>query len=188
MARPGSVRPPVESLRYGVAAVAVAVVIVAVVLWVAFNWQPSPASSSNCGLECCTVHCPYGVGMAIVAPQAEGGPGDYSYRMGVVPANGLTWGQTTFAVVSSTGTNLTPTPSWAVRILAAGNGTSGPIGVYGFESGTWSTGTHLLATSGQTIQLYLGSTDLRGQGASFVVFLSSSPGSHLNGQVTAALP
>jgi hypothetical protein len=126
--------------------------------------------------------------MAIGAPLAQGGPGNHSYRMPVTPSNGLTWGETSFAIVSSNGLNLTPTSSWAVLILAAAITSNGPIGVYGFESGSWSTGGHLIATSGQTIELYLGPTDLRGQGASFVVFLSSSSGSYSGGEVSVALP
>lgn len=181
MSAPAAARPKVADWRIGVIAVVLTAVIVGVVLWGTLG-RPAPASSGECGLEC-------GIGTpAIGTPQPEGGPNNHSYVMQFTPSSGLTWGQVTFAIEAASGQYAPPNPSWEVLIF---NATSGPdqlAATYGFQTGTWSEGAQVLATSGQTIHLELGSTNLKGQGYSFVMIINSNSGSSQAGQVSASLP
>jgi hypothetical protein len=177
------VPPPEFTLRYGIVALLVTAAIVGVVLWGTLGRPAPPSSGTPCGLEC-------GVGgsLAIGTPNPEGGPGNYSYSMGITPSERLTWGQTKFAVESPTGQNLSPTSSWAILIFPASPTAQSPAAVFEFQTQTWKLGSSVLATSGQTIHLELGSTDLRGQGDHFVVDVTPSAASSASGTVSVALP
>jgi hypothetical protein len=181
MSSPAGGPPRVESVRYGLIAVVVTAAIVTVVLAATFL-GPAPPSSMGCtALEC-------GSTVAIGSPQPEGGPGNYSYVMGVTPSDGLTWGQTHFGIVSATGHPLTPSASWSVWISSNSRGSGPPVATYSFSNGVWGSGAHVTATSGQTIVLALGPSDLRGQGDTLVLTIDWGTGSPTNATTSVALP
>ncbi|MCI4328008.1 MAG: hypothetical protein L3J86_00360 [Thermoplasmata archaeon] len=162
--------PAAKALRYGLVAFAVSV-----------NW-PTTGSSGPCtALEC-------GPTFAIESPVAEGGPGNYSYVMGFTPSSGLTWGEARFEITSSTGQVVSPSPNWTVHILGSGSPVNTTIATFGFQSDSWSSGDHVLATSGQSIDLELGSTNLRGLADHFLMFIAPWAGPEGGGMVSTALP
>jgi hypothetical protein len=171
---------PVESPRYVVVAALISAALVAVVLWGTFVASTPPSLPPCTALEC-------GSTAAIGSPAAEGGPGNYSYRMTITPSSGLTWGQSHFAITSPTGQNLSPLPSWTILILPAGSSGS-PVAVYPFDTGSWTLGAHTLAASGQTIDLELGPSDLRGQGDEIVMFIAWGGYPSASGTVSESLP
>lgn len=178
-----SVPPAGVNLRYGIFALLVTAAVVGVVLWGTLGQdKPSPGSTGNsCGLEC-------GASVALSAPNPEGGPGNYSYVMGITPSSGLTWGETRFAIQSATGQNLSPTSTWNVQIYPASPTANDPIAVFGMQTQIWELGSSVIATSGQTIHLQLGSTNLRGQGDNIVLFIEPSPSFPHGGRVLVGLP
>ncbi|MCI4367463.1 MAG: hypothetical protein L3K08_06905 [Thermoplasmata archaeon] len=171
--------PAAKALRYGLVAFAVAVGIVGVALWGSLLQPTSPPGP---------VGCPCGSGMAIGTPSAEGGPGNYSYVMGFTPSSGLTWGEARFEITSSTGQVVSPSPNWTVHILGSGSPVNTTIATFGFQSDSWSSGDHVLATSGQSIDLELGSTNLRGLADHFLMFIAPWAGPEGGGMVSTALP
>ncbi|MCI4325013.1 MAG: hypothetical protein L3K00_03895 [Thermoplasmata archaeon] len=180
MAAPGPTRRSIDGLRNATIALIVAVAIISVVLWATFELPSSPPPNAGCG--------PCGSATAIGTPTAQGGPGDYSYVMGITPSSGLRWGGSSFEITTSSGKLLTPTSSWTVVIFSSGAGGGSPVAAYDFTSTTWTSGWDVLATSGQTIHLELGATDLHGQADKFLLFLTPTPDSGQGGSISTSLP
>jgi hypothetical protein len=166
MAPPGQARRLPLRPRYVLAAVLVAVVFVAALDWVTVESQVTGASGPCTALEC-------GPTMAMGSPQEEGGPGNYSYVLSVTPCCGLTWGGTEFGIQSSAGVTLTPNSAWSIVIVDSETGNGTPVATFGFEDATWWSGSHEIATSGQTIVLRLGPANLHGQGDNLLLSIPS---------------
>jgi hypothetical protein len=173
---------PVVSWRYALFAIGIAAALVAVVLVGVFDRPSSISPNSPCALEC------RGLPMAIGTPVAGGGPGNYSYDMGVVAQQGLVWGNVLFAIVLPNGNAIGPPTTWTVLIFNAGATSGTPVATYGFHTDNWTSGATAVVTSGQTIHLQLGATDLRGQGDRFVSSILSGPEHRPSGTTAVPLP
>jgi hypothetical protein len=171
----------VQTLRYGLVGLVVAAAILGVALWATLLQPTSPPPTVTCPTVGCSA-------TAMGSPMAEGGPGNYSYLLGFTPSGGLTWGEAWFEIRGPTGQVMPATPGWSVLILGSGSPANTTVAKYGLQSETWSTGAHVLATSGQSIELELGSTNLRGQGCSIVMLLAPWAGGSGGGTISAALP
>ncbi|MCI4337372.1 MAG: hypothetical protein L3K17_09360 [Thermoplasmata archaeon] len=127
-----------------------------------------------------------GSSFAIGSATPAGGPGNHSYTMAVNPSDRDQWVYLAFQVVDSRGSNLTPGSGWSVVAF----GVSGQlIANYSFQTQTWSSGATVLMTSGESMSLRLGSSDLHGLGDKLVVEISNpNPCTFSGGSVSAPLP
>lgn len=166
MASPGKARRLPVRPRYVLAVALVAVVLLAALYWVTVESQVTGAPGPCTALEC-------GPSVAMGSPQEAGGPGNYSYVIAVTPCCGLTWGGTAFGVQSSSGDTLPPSSAWSIVIIDSQTGNGTAVAEFGFENATWWSGSHVIATSGQTIVLRLGPADLHGQGDNLILYIPS---------------
>jgi hypothetical protein len=107
--------------------------------------------------------------------------------MVLTPSSGMVWNNLGFQLVSSSGAALTPESQWGVF---AYNSTSQPpeyFASYSFATGHWNGDSTALIVSGDAMSLFLGSTNLAGQGVHFVVTLSGACPAP-TGSVSVTLP
>jgi hypothetical protein len=148
-----------------------------------------PASCGGCNSCGATSggSAPSGWGdFAIGTPSPGGGPDNHSYQMGVTPSSAFRWGDLSFEVQTSTGGDVVPLPDWGVAALGTSGGAAAPLATYNFTAAHWTTGGSVLMTSGQTLVLELGTTDLVGDGDRLVVTLPNA--CEPSGSVSVSLP
>ncbi len=74
---------------------------------------------------------------------------------------GLEWDEWHLQVVTSTGTNVTPTSSWTATAVGL---TGNLVATYEFANGTWTAGASALIASSQILSIDSGATNLSAMG------------------------
>jgi hypothetical protein len=193
MSAPGPLGPPVAReprkprlhwwVFVAILGVAGSLALTAVLLW------PTNGSCNTC--QGCTpangAPTPLGSVFAMGTPVPEGGASNHSYAITVTPASGLRWVQATFLVTDSRGATLSPVADWNVSVRNYSATGGNPFATYDFTTSEWSGDAASVATSGQTLVLELGTTNLTGQGDHFE-FLGPIGDCSSSGTVSQTLP
>jgi hypothetical protein len=120
---------------------------------------PAPYSGSG--------DTPLDTSAALNTPMEQVRGPNHWYNFSVQSAGGgMTWGEIGLQVVTSTGSNVTPTDLWSAVALGL---TGSSVATYSFSSGTGTTGSSAPFLSSQTLVLDSGTTNLSAVGDSLNV-------------------
>jgi hypothetical protein len=120
----------------------------------------SASCSSNCNGNTPLGPC----GLAFGSPTPAGSPGNRSYDILVEPNAAEHWGSLKFFLSNQNGAPVASDQHWHLLVYGASSSAREAVAEYLLATNSWTNGSSVLITSGQTAALDLGSTDVTGLG------------------------